>query len=317
MFLKNTIEDIVKNRRGNTEVIAVLDGEPANPPIPQYDHVNIIYVPKSIGQRAATNLGVRLSRAKYIMKTDAHVSWDEGVDVKMLDFFKKVGDDVTAVPTMRNLWVFSWKCRKCGKKWYQGPTPTSCKETNFKKTGVPCDSKKFVRKMMWIGKERPQSNSYCFDSTPHFQYNNEYSKRPETKKMLEEKGYTETMSLQGSCFMATREKYWGLDLGGESLGNWGGQGIQIACATWLSGGSVLVNHNTWYAHLFRTQGADFGFPYSLGGRETQRTKDNVRDLFWNKKHPKQIYPVSWLIERFKPSCWTAEQLATLKEHEAS
>ena len=33
------------------------------------------------------------------------------------------------------------------------------------------------------------------------------------------------------------------------VGNWGNQGIEVALKTWLSGGGVLVNHNTWYAHV--------------------------------------------------------------------
>jgi hypothetical protein len=32
----------------------------------------------------------------------------------------------------------------------------------------------------------------------------------------------------------------------------------------------------------------------------ERSKKAVRDKFWDMKHPKQIYPVAWLVERFKP-----------------
>jgi len=136
--------------------------------------------------------------------------------------------------------------------------------------------------------------------------------------MLEETGITETMSLQGSCFMLTREKYWELNICGEELGNWGNQGIEVACKTWLSGGRVMCNHNTWYAHLFRTQGGDFGFPYPISGRETQRTKANVKNLLWNNKFDKQIHPVSWLIDKFYPvQGWSDEALAELKRQEAS
>ena len=117
MFLKNTVEDALKNIEADTEIIAVLDGEWANLPVSQDDKVNIIYVPKAIGQRAATNLGVRLSKAKYIMKLDAHCSFDKGFDRKMIEFMEKVGDNVVSVPIMRNLWGFDWKCAKCGKKW--------------------------------------------------------------------------------------------------------------------------------------------------------------------------------------------------------
>src|ERR1035437_10876559 len=68
IFLSKTIEDILEHIEADTEIIAVLDGRWAKPAIPQNDRVNIIYVPKSIGQRASTNIGVKLSRAKYVMK---------------------------------------------------------------------------------------------------------------------------------------------------------------------------------------------------------------------------------------------------------
>lgn len=308
MFLARTVQDINENKEANTEVIVLLDGQWADPAIPQHPDVNVIYVGKSIGQRAGTNLACRLSRAKYVMKIDAHCSFDKGFDRKMLEAFAKVGDDVTMVPTMRNLHAFDWRCHRCGWRKYQGPTPDRC--------GGCGDSRFMRRKMMWIGKERPQSNSYRFDSEPHFQYFNEYTKRPEYRKMLAETGITETMSLQGSCFMLTKEKYWDLEICGEELGNWGNQGIEVACKTWLSGGRVLVNHNTWYAHMFRTQGGDFGFPYPVSGKETQKTKEAVKNLLWDNKFKRQTRPVSWLVERFAPvPGWSEEDLAELKSKE--
>lgn len=308
MFLSRTIEDVLGHIEADTEVIAVLDGQWTEPGIPQHERVNVIYVPESIGQRAATNQACRLSKARYVMKIDAHCTFDQGFDRKMIEVFKETGDNVTMVPTMRNLWAFDWKCYHCGWKKYQGPTPEKCEQCG--------KTDKIRRKMMWIGKESPQSNSYCFDSEPHFQYFNEYTKRLEYKKDLEEKGLTETMSLQGSCFMATREKYWELELCDEKLGNWGNQGIEVAVKTWLSGGRVLVNHKTWYAHMFRTQGGDFGFPYPQSGDEVQKTKNKVKDLFWNNKWPKQKYPLSWLVEKFWPvRGWTQEDWDNLKKNE--
>jgi hypothetical protein len=312
MFLARTIEDILANIEADTEVIAVLDGKWADPAVPANPRVNIIYVPEPIGQRAATNLAARLSKAKYLMKVDAHCAFDKGFDRKMIEGFNIVGDNVTMVPVMRNLWAFDWKCMKCGKKWYQGPTPTECKEKKFKLTGQPCDGKKFKRKIMWVGKANPQSVSYSFDTEPHFQYFGDYTRRPEYKEQLKT-GFTETMSLQGSCFMATREKYWEKELCDETLGNWGNQGIELALATWLTGGRVLVNHNTWYAHMFRTQGGDFSFPWrGIRGQSTDSTKRKVVDKYWNKKHPKQIYSVKWLLEKFAPvPGWTQADIDKL------
>ena len=313
MFLAKTVADILTNIEGNTEIIVVLDGAWAKPSIPQHERVNIIYLAKSAGQRAATNLAAKLSKAKYVMKCDAHCAFDKGFDRKMLAAFEKTGDNVTMVPIMRNLWVFDWKCMRCGKKWYQGPTPTKCRETNFKGTGKPCDSTKFTRKMMWVGKHNPQSTSYCFDSKPHFQYFEDWKHRSAYEKGKKEKGLTETMSLQGSCWMLTREKYWELNICDENFGSWGSQGIEVAVKTWLSGGRVLVNHKTWYAHMFRTQGGDFGFPYKISGKDQEKARAYARNLFFNNNWPLQKQPLSWLIEKFWPvKGWTEDDLKKLK-----
>lgn len=307
MFLARTIEDIKQNSDlgDDLEVIAVLDGEWTNPPIPITPHVNVIYLSKSIGQRASTNLACSLSKAKYVMKVDAHCAFDKGFDRKMVEAFKVAGNDVTMVPIMRNLWAFDWKCYHCGWKRYQSPTPDKCPQCG--------KTDKIRRKIVWIGKERPQSTSYCFDTEPHFQYFREYTKRPEYKQARDTTGLTETMSLQGSAFMLTREKYWELGISDEKVGNWGNQGIEVALKTWLSGGRVLVNHNTWYAHMFRTQGGDFGFPWQVSGRDTQKTKNNVRDLFWGKKWDKQTRPLSWLVEKFMPvPGWTPEDIDKIR-----
>jgi hypothetical protein len=301
MFLKNTVEDILQHIEADTEILAGLDGAWADPPLVQHDRVNILYAPESIGQRAMTNQLCRLAEGKYIMKVDAHCSFDQGFDRKMLEAFSEVGDNVTMVPTMRNLWAFDFKCYHCGWKKYQGPTPEKCE--NCGKTD------RIKRKMVWIGKERPQSTSYCFDSEPHFQYFNEY-------KSKQIGDIVETMSLQGSCFMLTKDKYWELDVCNEKFGSWGSQGIEVACKTWLSGGKVLVNKRTWYAHMFRTQGGDFSFPYPQSGRQIDKAKKHAKDIFFNKKWEKQGLPLSWLVEKFWPvPGWSQEDLDNLKSGE--
>ena len=305
MFLARTIEDILANIEADTEIIAVVDGKTKEPPIPQNDRVIVIYLTESIGQRAATNLACKLSKAKYVMKIDAHCSFDKGFDRKMIEAFKISGDNVTMVPVMRNLWAFDWKCYHCGLRTYQGPTPEKCS-----KCGI---SDKIRRKMLWIGKNNPQSTSYCFDSTPHFQYFEDWKHRPQYENGKAEKGLTETMSLQGSCWMLTREKYWSLNVCDEAFGVWGSQGIEVAVKTWLSGGQVLVNHKTWYAHMFRTQGGDFGFPYKISGRVQREAQTFARNLFFDNNWPKQVRPLSWLVEKFWPvKGWTDEDLAKLK-----
>lgn len=298
MFLAQTIKNIVERKRGSTEVIAVCDGQWADPPIEDHPDVTLLYYPEAIGQRAATNEAAKISRAKYIMKCDAHCSFDEGFDVKMMEVMQ---DDWTMVPIMYNLHAFNWHCLTCDNETYQGPTPTVCEK---------CQGTNFERKIYWREKRNPTSTSYCFDPEPHFQYFGEFKKRPEYKG----KDLTETMSLQGSCWMLTRDKYWELDICDEAFGSWGSQGIEVAVKTWLSGGRVLCNHRTWYAHMFRTQGGDFGFPWPASGRQIDKAKKYAKDLFFNNKFPKQVRPLSWLVQKFWPvPGWTDQDLLAITQ----
>ncbi len=279
-FLARTVQDLLEHKKGATEIIVGLDGKWAEPGIPDHPDVTIVYYPESIGQRAMTNQLCKLSRAKYVMKADAHTAWDDGFDVKMIEAMKKVGDDVTMVPVMRNLHAFDWVCPD-GHRRYQGPSG-------------PCTDcgKETTKDVVWIAKTSPQSTTYRFDTNMHFQYFNEWKKK-------QVGDLVETMSLQGSAFMLTREKYWELNICDESFGSWGQQGVEVACKTWLSGGTVLVNKNTWYAHMFRTQGGDFGFPYpQTANMDELRAK--TKKLFAGDTWPLAKRKFKWLLDRFAP-----------------
>ena len=291
-FLPQTIEDILKNKRGATEIIVGLDGY--KPKLPKHQDIKEVYYKESIGQRAITNRCVEQSISKYIMKVDAHCSFDEGFDVKMMEAFKEVGDNVVMAPTMRNLHVYDWKCYKCGHKEYQD-RPNIC----------PVDGNTMKKKMIWQPRRGTHNSAYCFDSEPHFQYHSSH-------KAKQVGDIVETMSLQGSAFMCTREKYWDLNICDEEFGSWGSQGIEVACKFWLSGGRVLVNKKTWYAHCFRTK-AEFGFPYPISGKQIQNAKRKARDMFFKNKWGRAIRPLSWLVEKFWPvPGWKDEDLAKLK-----
>ena len=209
-------------------------------------------------------------------------------------------DDWTVVPIMRNLWGFDWKCPD-GHTRYQGRSGV-CEECG----------KETTRDFKWIGKSNPQNKSYCFNTEPQFRYFKEYTKRDEYKKMLKETGMTESMSLQGSFFMLTREKYWELNICDEDFGSWGSQGLEVAIKTWLSGGKVMVSHKTWYAHMFRTQGGDFGFPYPQKDRKVKENRKLAREFFFNNRFEKAVHPLSWLIRKFSPVPeWTEEKINEL------
>ena len=267
MFLAKTVENILENIEADTEVIVILDGAPADPPVPEDPRVTIIYHEESIGQRAATNEAARLSTAKYVMKVDAHCAFGPGFDRIMIEDMQ---DDWTMVPKMYNLHAFDWVC-ECGHRIYQGPK-------------ILCEKcgKEMERDILWKAKPSPETTAMRFDNTLRFQYWSAYKKK-------QEGDHVETMSLLGACWMATRDKYFELELSDERHGSWGQQGTEVACKTWLSGGRLIVNKRTWFAHMFRTQ-KDFGFPYPNPG--ISKARKFSRDLWLNNKWDKAIHPLS-------------------------
>lgn len=314
MFLALTVENILQNKRGKTEVIVALDGQWAKPPIPSHPDVTVIYFPESIGQRAATNQACRLSKAKYVMKLDAHCAVDEGFDVKLLAEMK---DDWTMVPIMYNLHGFDWVCKKCGKNWYQGPTPKFChKDYDGLAVNPDCDNTTdFEKNIIFLPRWHKKSQYYRFDKTMHFQYWGKYGERPEAQGDI-----AEILTIQGSCFLLTREKYWELNICDEAHGSWGQQGVEVAMKTWLSGGKVVVNKKTWYSHLFRTQGGskgDFGFPYPISEKQVSHARKYSRELWvegkWDKALPGRN--LEWLLKKFYPvPDWHTEETKKEKQN---
>jgi hypothetical protein len=149
--------------------------------------------------------------------------------------------------------------------------------------------------MVVVWKPRPHTRSrhMRFDRDLHFQYWREYKKRAGRGNLVE------SMSLLGACWMMRRDRYWEIDGLDERHGSWGQMGTEIACKSWLSGGKLLCNRTTWFAHLFRTQ-KGFGFPYPLSVHAVHRARAHSHWLWTEGNWEKAIHPLSWLIEKFAP-----------------
>lgn len=280
-WLAKTIENILENIEGDTEIIAILDGYWPDPPINDHPRVTIIHHTNPIGQRAGVNEGARLSQAKYIMKLDGHSAVEKGFDVKLMADCEY---DWTVIPRMFNLHAFDWKCLKCGATWYQGKDPQKCEK---------CDNTtEFEKVILWKPRNRTRTDFARFDNTMHFQYWKSYEKRPESQGDI-----VDVMSSVGASFFMHRERFF--ELGGldEKHGFWGQFGTEIACKSWLSGGRQVVNKKTWFSHMFRTQ---FGFPYHISGNAQERAREYSRWLWLGNNWDKQVRPLSWLIEKFAP-----------------
>jgi len=288
MFLQRTIDDILSNSEADTEVIVILDGYWPDPPIPDHPKLTIIHHTNSIGQRAAVNEGARISKARMIAKVDAHCAFSKGFDRIILEDCQY---DWMMIPTLYNLHAFDWKCLKCGNRTYQGRKPAVC---------IKCGCAEFEMVVVWLPGKGP-FYSWRFDADMHYQQWRKHYRRPENQG-----DFVETLSFAGPCFFVHRDRYW--DLGGcdEAHGSWGQFGTEWACKSWLSGGKLITTKKAWFAHLFRTgnfNGTGWNgssFPYPISGQQQERAKAYSKDLWLNNKWPGAKYPLSWLVDKFKP-----------------
>jgi glycosyltransferase involved in cell wall biosynthesis len=288
VWLKQTIEDVLENSEADTEVIAICDGYWPEPTIQDHPKVTIVHHTVPIGQRAATNEGVRISQAKYIMKADAHCAFGKGFDRILIEDCEY---HWTMIPQLYNLHVFDWQCEECGARVYQGSKPKNCEE---------CRSPKFKLVMVWKPREgKGPYVSWRFNNEMQFKQWRKHCRRSEAKGDL-----VETLSFAGPCFFMHRDRYW--DLGGcdEAHGSWGQFGTEWACKSWLSGGKLMTTRKTWFAHLFRTgnfkRNGESAFPYPISGRDQDYAKQYSRDLWLNDRWEGAIHPLSWLIDKFSP-----------------
>jgi hypothetical protein len=289
-FLDVTVQDILKNIQADTEIIIILDGYWPEEPLPDHDRVTIIHHTVPIGQRAATNEGAKISNARYVMKIDAHCAVDQGFDRKLIKDCRH--RNWTLIPMMYNLNAFEWVC-KCGNRMGQGA----------KKICDKCQSTDLEREMVWGPRDKRATLSWRFDKNMQFQYWHKHKHR----KTRRTDGLMETMSCIGACFFMHRDRFWSLEGMDEKTGSWGQFGTELACKAWLSGGKMLTTTNTWFAHMFRTgnfvgafDGHGGSFPYDLSNQQIEGARTYSKELWLNDKWPLAKYPLSWLVDRFKP-----------------
>lgn len=114
----------------------------------------------------------------------------------------------------------------------------------------------------------------------------------------------DTMCLQGSAWVVSRENYWAWNLGDETLGSWGGQGPELGIKAFLNGGRCRTTDRTYYGHVFRHQDSDF--PYDRGAEPGKYANTELQRRYLNA----DLAP---LIERFNYPCdWTVDKVAALR-----
>lgn len=270
-YLQPTIDDLLAKAKGDIEIIVVLDGYWPNPVLKTDPRVTIVHygtIFDNGGMRASINKGVAISRGKYIMKTDEHCLFDAGFDVKL------------AADCKENWVVIPRRYRLDAKNW-----------TIIEDSRPPID-------YMFLA--YPGLKPDDFEWGLH---GREWKSRARERKDVL---IDDTMSWQGSCWFTTRT-YWDqllepLDI--NSYGPFTQEAQEIGNKVWLSGGRLVVNKTTWYAHYHKgKEGKGLGFSnaqYRLHQANIKQGRRFCVDYWLNNRWPQRQYDFEWLIEKFWP-----------------
>ena len=113
---------------------------------------------------------------------------------------------------------------------------------------------------------------------------------PKLKEVL----IDDLMSAQGSCWFMKKSYFYELELMDETnYGSFWNEFQEVGLKCWLSGGRVVVNKKTWYAHLHKKSRG-----YNLDTVPPKEYLDKWKTMgeAWHK----QTLPLSWLYEKFNP-----------------
>ena len=257
--LQRTVQDIYEKATGEIEVIVAFDGEPYQS-FPVYPHLASMYE-DWMGTKLIINKAVSFASGKYILKTDAHCMFDYGFDEKLQ---ADIEDNWIVMPRMYILNAERWK-------WQD--------ERFYDYFRLPCP---FTYK-----------RGFLFQAGGHW---------PERTSQRLDVPIDENMKLHGSCWFTSRD-FFVNQLKGISIddsGTWNGEDIDLTMKTWLGhwNGKIMVNKNTWFAHMHR--GGQRPREYGYSHNDAYASAKWTAAYWMGNKWPERSRNIGWLIERFSP-----------------
>lgn len=260
IFLQKTITDLLE-KGGDVEVIAVLDGYWPNPPLKDDKRLIVLHRGRSMGMRAAIQYGAEIASGEWLMKCDAHCMFAEGYDETLK---RETDQDWLAVPRRYSLDAELWERKaKFPIDYHYLDCPLTNQEY-FQFHGVP-----------WNVRTRER-----FDK-PEYEID-------------------DLMSWQGSMWFMSRALWKRVSPMREDLfGTFSQEPQELGNKVWLSGGRIVVNKHTWYAHLHK--GKQYGRMYSISGNEIKLGHIASAEYWMRNGWEGQTRTIEWLVEKFWPA----------------
>ena len=265
-YLELTLEDLYEKRRGQIEVIVVLDGWVPNYEITEYPRLKIIKNAIPHGMRNCINAAVEVATGKYIMKLDAHCQVGHGWDIILQ---QECEDNWIVIPRRyalnAPLWCIDENKEPVDAMAYLYP---HLRPYAPRLTCRPWEAHARKHKEDWIFEDMGFQGSCWFMAKEHF-----------TKRIG-------PMDARNYGTFGEEPQELGLK---TQLGPWEGK--------------IMRNKKTWYAHWSKPSSHWRADPDKAGrvpNEELEKSYLYAFDYWYNNRWGKRAHNFEWLIEKFWP-----------------
>lgn len=269
-YLNRTLQNIYQNATGDFEVIVGLNGRTDYPVDYSFPNLTVVYEVENIGLKPMINKLAYLANGKYIYKSDAHCAFGKGFD----EILKA---------DMEDNWIVTPRFKIIKKDWSIQQRDGQEEFYDYFYLCCPFTDPKGLRfKAGGHWPERTKERLPKYNSVPY------------TVPYMDE-----TPQIHGSGWFVNRDYFLNV-LGGfpetDPFGH-AQEPIWLALKNWIIGGKVMVNKNTWYAHLHQDS-RDRGYPEDRS--HTEKTYNDVASYWLNNKFDQRIHNFSWFVDKFMP-----------------
>lgn len=259
--LQRTLKSIYENAEGEIEVLVGFNGEPFYDLL-AYPNLTILPFTRNVGIKTNINALAAMADGKYLMKLDAHTAVGKGFD----ELLKA---------NMESDWIVTPRFKIIREDWSIQTRNGEQEFYDYFYLCCPFTDPKGLR----------------FKAGGHW---------PERTKERLDTLIDETPQIHGSCWFMTKDRFF--KLGGFPLQDPYGHGqepLWLGLKNWLMGGKVMVNKNTWYAHLHQNS-SQRGYPedkaateYTYNVTAEHFLRQEGFEEFVQKFMPMPTWPQNW------------------------